>query len=159
MAILNFSDVLKNVGLDPKRVKLIRHSLGDKAFKECYRHNAVSNRFSSHLSTSPTNAATFVSRGCGGYTLGFAQRIAHNGTHGETGGFPSLVHSVVLCCRRYPFYSTTLLYTYISRFSVNPHHQAEGETQAKLPSLTLSPTVSHRVFQLLAQMAHIRFHG
>ena len=25
-------------------------------------------RFSSHLSTSPTNAATFVSRGCGGYT-------------------------------------------------------------------------------------------
>ena len=53
---------------------------------ESYRHNAVSNRFSSHLSTSPTNAATFVSRGCGGYTLGFAQRIAHNGTHGETGG-------------------------------------------------------------------------
>ena len=27
MAILNFSDVIKNVGLDPKRVKLIRHSL------------------------------------------------------------------------------------------------------------------------------------
>ena len=53
---------------------------------ESYRHNAVSNRFSSHLSTSPTNAATFVSRGCGGYTLGFAQRIAHNGTHGETEG-------------------------------------------------------------------------
>ena len=38
-------------------------------------------------------------------------------------GLPSLVHSVVLCCRRYPFYSTTLLYTYISRFSVNPQHQ------------------------------------
>ena len=30
---------------------------------------------------------------------------------------------MVLCCRRYPFYSTTLLYTYISRFFVNPHHQ------------------------------------
>ena len=27
MAILNFSDVLKNVGLDPKDVKLIRHAL------------------------------------------------------------------------------------------------------------------------------------
>ena len=26
MAILNFSDVLKNVGLDPKDVKLIRHA-------------------------------------------------------------------------------------------------------------------------------------
>ena len=32
---------------------------------------------------------------------------------------------MVLCCRRYPFYSTTLLYTYISRFSVNPQHQQE----------------------------------
>ena len=28
-----------------------------------------------------------------------------------------------MCCRRYPFYSTALLYTYISRFSVNPQHQ------------------------------------
>ena len=74
-------------------------------------------------------------------------------------GIPSLVHSVVLCCRRYPFYSTTLLYTYISRFSVNPHHQAEGETQAKLPSLTLSPTVSHPVFQLLLQTAHVCLHS
>ncbi len=27
MAILNFSDVLKKVGLDPKKVKLIRHCL------------------------------------------------------------------------------------------------------------------------------------
>ena len=41
MAILNFSDVLKNVGLNPKRVKLIRHSLGDKAFKKCYDKNMV----------------------------------------------------------------------------------------------------------------------
>ena len=41
MAILNFSDVLKNVGLDPKWVKLIRHSLGDKAFKKCYDKGMV----------------------------------------------------------------------------------------------------------------------
>ena len=41
MAILNFSDVLKNVGIDPKDVKLIRHSLGDKAFKKCYDKNMV----------------------------------------------------------------------------------------------------------------------
>ena len=33
MAILNFSDVLKNVGLDPKEVKLIRHALSDKRFR------------------------------------------------------------------------------------------------------------------------------
>ena len=38
------------------------------------------------FNTSGTNAATFVSRDCGGYTLGFANRIAHSGSHGETGG-------------------------------------------------------------------------
>ena len=42
---------------------------------------------------------------------------------------------------------------------MNPHHQAEGETQAKLPSLTLSPTVSHPVFQLLLQTAHVCLHS
>ena len=52
MAILNFSDVLKNVGLDPKRVKLIRHSLGDKAFKECYDKNMVEDRKSTRLNSS-----------------------------------------------------------------------------------------------------------
>ena len=35
MAILYFSDILKKVGLDPKKVKLIRHALSDKVFKEC----------------------------------------------------------------------------------------------------------------------------
>ena len=34
MAILNFSDVLKKVGLDPKRVNLIRHSLTDREFRK-----------------------------------------------------------------------------------------------------------------------------
>ena len=33
MAILNFSDVLKKIGLDPKEVKLIRHALSDKRFR------------------------------------------------------------------------------------------------------------------------------
>ena len=42
---------------------------------------------------------------------------------------------------------------------MNPHHQAEGENQAKLPSLTLSPTVSHPVFQLLLQTAHVCLHS
>ena len=33
MAILNFSDVLKKVGLDPKEVKLIRYAFSDKRFR------------------------------------------------------------------------------------------------------------------------------
>lgn len=35
MSILNFSDVLKKVGLDPKEVKLIRHSLSDEKAAAC----------------------------------------------------------------------------------------------------------------------------
>ena len=38
-------------------------------------------------------------------------------------GLPSLDHSVALCRQRNTLYSATLLYTYISRFSVNPQHQ------------------------------------
>ena len=66
---------------------------------------------------------TFAFTSESGYTLGSAQRIAHNGSHGETGGLPFCEHSVALRCQRNTFYSTVLLYTYISRFSVNPHYQ------------------------------------
>lgn len=41
MALLSFSDILIKAGLDPKRVKLIRHVLSDKAFKKCYDKNMV----------------------------------------------------------------------------------------------------------------------
>lgn len=41
MAILYFSDVLKKVGLEPAKVKLIRHALTDKGFKSCYEKNMV----------------------------------------------------------------------------------------------------------------------
>ena len=76
---------------------------------------------------------TFAFAGESGYTLGFRRRITHSGLHAETGGLPALGHSAVLCRQRNSFYSTTLLYTYISRFSVNPHYQQReksGETAA-----------------------------
>ena len=38
---------------------------------------------------------------------------------------PSFGHSTVMSCQRNPFYSTVLLYTYISRFSENPHYQQQ----------------------------------
>lgn len=41
MVILYFSDILKKVGLDPKKVKLIRHALSDKVFKECADNGKV----------------------------------------------------------------------------------------------------------------------
>ena len=36
MASLYLTDILKRNGLDPKSVKLIRHSLKDKEFNTCY---------------------------------------------------------------------------------------------------------------------------
>lgn len=41
MAILNFSDVLEKAGLAPENVKLIRHALSDKGFRECYNAGMV----------------------------------------------------------------------------------------------------------------------
>ncbi len=41
MGLLMFSDVLRKAGLDPQKVMLIRHSLTDKAFKECYDRGMV----------------------------------------------------------------------------------------------------------------------
>ena len=41
MASLYFSDVLRRSGLDPAKVKLIRHALTDKGFKVCYDANKV----------------------------------------------------------------------------------------------------------------------
>ena len=67
-----------------------------------------------------------------GYTLAFAQRIAHNGTHGETGAFPSAgtawlcaANRIVLNAAFATPDSTVLLYTYISRFTVNLHYQQQ----------------------------------
>ena len=68
---------------------------------------------------------TFAFTGESGYTLGSQRKIAHKGLHGETGGLPPLGHSVVLCRQRNLFYFAMLLYTYISRFSVNPHYQQQ----------------------------------
>ena len=41
MSILCFEDVLNKAGLDPSKVKLIRHALTDKGFKSCYEKNMV----------------------------------------------------------------------------------------------------------------------
>ena len=59
-----------------------------------YRHNAVSNHFSSHFSTSHTNAPRSLSRVKVGTHSAFAQKIAHNGLHAETGAFRTGVVSL-----------------------------------------------------------------
>ena len=65
---------------------------------------------------------TFDFVGKSGYTLVFRRKIAHKRLHAETGTFPPPA-TARLCASSEIFYSATLLYTYISRFSVNPHYQ------------------------------------
>ena len=72
---------------------------------------------------------------------------------------PSLDHSAALCRQRNTLYSATLLYTYISRFSVNPQHQQKRKIWQSCCHKFYPPTVFHPAFQLLAQMAHVCFHG
>ena len=57
------------------------------------------------------------------------------------------------------FYSATLLYTYISRFTVNPHYISRGRKSGKVAVTVLSQTTSRRAFQLLPQTAHVCFHS
>ena len=115
-----------------------------------YRHNFQLKAFFNFAHKRPTFAFTSES----GYTLGSLRKIAHNGSRGETGGLPFCEHSVALRCQRNTFYSTVLLYTYISRFSVNPHYQQKRNIRQSCRHKFYPPTA----FQLLAQMAHVCFH-
>ena len=67
-----------------------------------------------------------------GYTLGFRRKIAHKGTHGKTVAFPPsdtaglcAASEIALSAAFVTLDSAMLLYTYISRFSANPHYQQQ----------------------------------
>ena len=75
---------------------------------------------------------TFAFTSESGYTLAFRRRIAHNGSHGETGASPPSATAWSCATSEITLYavfvtpdSAALLYTYISRFSENPHHQQQ----------------------------------
>ena len=66
------------------------------------------------------------------YTLDLRRKIAHKGTHAETGAFPPpataglcVASEIALNAAFVTLDSATLLYTYISRFSVTPHCQQQ----------------------------------
>ena len=87
-----------------------------------YRYNSVPNRFSSRFSTSRTNAPRLLSRAkvC---THSALLKGSHTAAHTPKQG-PSLLRSQLgfVLPAKFPLFRL-LLYTYISRFSVNPQHQ------------------------------------
>ena len=88
----------------------------------------------------PHKRPTFAFTDESEYTLAFANRIAHSGSHGETEAFPPpataglcVASEIAPITTFATLDSATLLYTYISRFSVTPHLSAEEKYPAKLP--------------------------
>ena len=66
---------------------------------------------------------TFAFTGESGYTTRLSAKDRTQRLTRRNRGLPSLDHSAALCRQRNTLYSATLLYTYISRFSGNPHYQ------------------------------------
>ena len=91
---------------------------------------------------------TFAFTGESGYTLGFRRRIAHSGLHAETGASPPSATAWSCATSEITLYavfvtpdSAALLYTYISRFSENPHHQQQLYLR---PSFIVFFSLSHK---------------
>ena len=70
------------------------------------------------------------------YALGFRRKIAHKGLHAETRAFPPsttvcscAASEIALSAAFVTLDSATLLYTYISRFSVNLHYQQKRKSR------------------------------
>ena len=101
---------------------------------------------------------TFAFAGESGYTTRLSAKDRTQRLIRRNRGLPSLDHSAALCRQRNTLYSATLLYTYISRFSVNPQHQQKRKIWQSCCHKFYPPTVFHPAFQLLAQTAHVCFH-
>ena len=68
-----------------------------------YRHRLYLKPFLIAIFNFSHKWPTFAFADESGYTLDFAQRIAHSGSHGETVGLPSPGHNAVLCRQRNSF--------------------------------------------------------
>ena len=99
----------------------------------------------------------FAFVGESGYTLGFRRKIAHSGSQGETGAFPSAI-TVRLCAASEIPFIPPCFYIHTFPGSLWPLTIGRREKVSEDATATLSPTIPHCVFQLRSQMAHVRFH-
>ena len=126
----NYSrSVLKSNGLHRPKIRLKKFGFSSKSVPANIAKKLPSQRCSQPLFNFAHKWPTSAFTGESGYTLGFRRRIAHSGLHAETGASPPPGHSRAFRCQRnlsvIPLDSATLLYTYISRFSVTPHYQQQ----------------------------------
>jgi len=112
-----------------------------------YRHNAAPNRFSSRFSTSLTNAPRLLSRAkvcTHSALLKGSHTAAHTAKQGPS--FPRPQRGFALPVKSILF-RHAFIYIHFPVLCEPP-----------LSATALSQTIFHRVFQPLAQMAHVRFH-
>ena len=88
--------VLKSNGLPRPKIRLKKFDFSSKTVPANIAKKLPSQRCSQPLFNFSHKRLTFAFTGESGYTLGFQRKIAHKGTHGETGAFPSLT-TVWLC--------------------------------------------------------------
>ena len=102
---------------------------------------------------------TFAFTGKSGYTLGFAQRIAHNGSHAETVAFPPSATVRLCATSEIPFISPCFIYIHFPVLCEPPLSAEREKIRRNCRHKFYPQTAFHCVFQLLAQMTHVRFHS
>ena len=84
----NYSrSVLKSNGLPRPKIRLKKFDFSSKTVPANIAKKLPSQRCSQPLFNFSHKRLTFAFTGESGYTLGFQRKIAHKGTHGETGAF------------------------------------------------------------------------
>ena len=84
----NYSrSVLKSNGLPRPKIRLKKFDFSSKTVPANIAKKLPSQRCSQPLFNFSHKRLTFAFTGESGYTLGFRRKIAHKGTHGETGAF------------------------------------------------------------------------
>ena len=133
----NYSrSVLKSNGLRHSKNSPVKFGFSSKSVSANIVKKLPSQRYSKPLFiaffTFSHKRPTFAFTGESGYTLGFRRKIAHKGTHGKTVAFPPsdtaglcAASEIALSAAFVTLDSAMLLYTYISRFSANPHYQQQ----------------------------------
>ena len=151
--------MLKSNGLPRPKIRLKKFGFSSKTvpaniakklpLQRCFKPLLITLFNFSHKR--PTFAFTPES----GYTHAFRRRIAHNGSHGETGAFPPLA-TAGLCAASEIALSAAFVTLIPQRFYI---HTFPGSLWPPLSATALPQTICHRVFQPFAQTAHVCFRG
>ena len=142
--------VLKSNGLRHPKIRLKKFGFSSKSVPANIAKKLPLQRRPKPLFIASFNFShkrpTFAFTGESGYTLGFANRIAHNGSQGETGAFPPPATAQLCAASEFFLFRHAFIYIH---FPV--------PCEPSLSATVLSQTIFHRVFQPFAQTAHACF--